>query len=106
VRERDARAAGDLLAEDFVLTSEGGVSPDAPRDRWLETLASIETDVLDVVDASGRVYGDVGVVRARLHWVARVGERDLTGDYVVADVFVRSGGRWRVSWRVSTRVAA
>jgi hypothetical protein len=34
-----------------------------------------------------------------------MGERDLTGDYAVTDVFKQEGGRWRPSWRISVRLS-
>jgi hypothetical protein len=45
----------------------------------------------------------VAVVRARLRWDASVGDRNLTGDYLVTDVFTRHDEGWRASWRVSVR---
>jgi hypothetical protein len=93
-----------LLAEDFVLSSSGGVSPNAPRDAWLATLPQIETRSLECSDVEPRVFGNVAVVRARLRWDASVGDRDLTGDYFVTDVFTRHDEGWRASWRVSVRL--
>ena len=74
-----------------------------PRKDWLATLHLVETRALDAVDVEPRVFGDVAVVRARLRWDASVGGRDLTGDYLVTDVFTRDDGRWRASWRISIR---
>ena len=34
-----------------------------------------------------------------------MGERDLSGDYAVADVFTKADDRWRASWRISVRLA-
>jgi len=87
VAESDVDAAREILADDFVLTSSGGMSEHMPRDEWLAALP-----------------GDVAVVRARLRWEASMGDRDLTGEYLVADVFKREGGSWKASWRISTRV--
>ena len=74
-----------------------------PRADWLATLHQVETKSLDCTDVEPRVFGDVAVVHARLEWDASVGGRDLTGDYLVTDVFTRPDGRWRASWRVSVR---
>ena len=57
-----------------------------------------------MLEADAREFGDIAVVRARLRWAAEMGGRDLSGDYVCADVFRRDGDRWRVVWRVSTKV--
>ena len=104
VARRDAEAADELLADDFVLSSEGGVSPHMPKRDWLGGLPSIETRSLSVTDVSARIFGDVAVVTARLDWDASMGERDLSGHYAVADVFTRADGRWRASWRISVRL--
>jgi ketosteroid isomerase-like protein len=101
----DTAAAEEILDEDFVLTSEGGVSDFMPRERWLGALPQIETRTLTCTIGDAREFGDIAVVRARLRWEARMGDRDLTGDYAVADVFRRSGGRWRAAWRISVRLA-
>ena len=103
VARRDVEAARRLLADDFVLSSSGGVSPNMPRDAWLGTLDQIETRALDCTDVEARVFGDVAIVRARLRWEASVGGRDLTGDYLVTDVLTRPEGRWQASWRISVR---
>jgi hypothetical protein len=75
-----------------------------PREDWLATLHQVETRSLECSDVEARVFDDVAVVRARLRWDASVGDRDLTGDYLVTDVFTRRDGRWRASWRVSVRL--
>ncbi len=104
VVESDVEAAREMLAEDFVLTSSGGVSEHMSRAEWLATLPGLDTRSLECTDVLAREFGDVAVVRARLRWEASMGDRDLTGEYLVADVFKREGGNWKASWRISTRV--
>jgi ketosteroid isomerase-like protein len=104
VAERDVEAAREILAEDFVLTSSGGVSEHMPRDEWLAALPALDTRSLECTDVFARELGEVAVVRARLRWEASMGDRDLTGEYLVADVFKREGGSWKASWRISTRI--
>ncbi len=104
VADSDVEAAREILAEDFVLTSSGGVSEHMPRDEWLAALPGLDTRSLECTDVLARELGDVAVVRARLRWAASMGDRDLTGEYVVADVFKREGDSWKAAWRISTRV--
>jgi ketosteroid isomerase-like protein len=104
VAASDVDAAREILAEDFLLTSSGGVSEHMPRDEWLAALPAVHTRSLECTDVFARELGDVAVVRARLRWEATMGERDLTGEYLVADVFTREGDTWKASWRISTRV--
>ena len=104
VEAGDAEAAHELLADGFLLTSTGGVGPRVSKDEWLRTLAEIDTRSLSCRDVDARVFGDVAVVKAWLRREASLGERDLTGDYAVTDVFRRDGGRWRAAWRISLRL--
>ena len=104
VEARDAEAAREFLAEDFILSSTGGIGPNVPKDDWLAALDEIDTRSLVPRDVDARVFGDVAVVSARLRWDATLRDQDLTGDYAVTDVFTRGEGRWLASWRVSVRL--
>jgi Domain of unknown function (DUF4440) len=104
ITDRDAQAAEHLLAQDFILSSAGGFGDAVSRDDWLGSLDRIETRALSCHVLDTRVFGEFAVVRARLQWQASFGERDLTGDYLVADVFRREDGHWRAVWRISTRL--
>jgi ketosteroid isomerase-like protein len=104
VVRRDVEAAEQLLADDFVLTSEGGVSDYVTREQWLATLPQLETRELTCTVDQAREFDDIAVVRAHLHWEASLGNRDLTGTYVIVDVFTRTPTGWRASWRISTRL--
>ena len=104
VRERDVAAAESFLAGDFVLQSAGGVSPNALKSDWIETLSQIETRSIVASDVEARAYGDVAVVRLRLAWEAELAGRDLTGDYAIVDVFTRASDGWHPRWRISTRL--
>jgi ketosteroid isomerase-like protein len=104
VRERDVVAAESFLADDFVLQSAGGVSPNALKSDWIATLAQIETRSIVPSDVEARVFGDVAVVRLRLAWEAELAGRDLTGDYAIVDVFARAPDGWHPRWRISTRL--
>lgn len=106
VARRDVAAAEQLLAEDFLLSSAGGVGDRVTRKDWLGNLPGMETHSLSCEVLDSRVFGDLGVVRALLDWEVSFADRDLTGSYLVADVFRREEGRWRAVWRISTRVAS
>ena len=104
IEGRDAAAADAILAENFVLTSAGGVGPWVSREEWFSNLEQIETSALGISDFEARTFGDVAVVRLLAHWDARIGDRDLSDDYSIVDVFTRESGTWQVSWRVSQRM--
>jgi len=105
VEARDADAAREFLADDFVLSSTGGVGPSVAKDDWLAALDEIDTRSLVPRDVDARIFGDVAVVSARLRWDATLRDQDLTGDYAVTDVFTRGDGRLLASWRISVRLA-
>ena len=104
VQRQDQDAADRFLAKDFALTSVGGVSRLMPRENWIASLPSIETELLEAEVEDVRTYGDVAIVKARLRWLARMDGRNLYGTYAVTDVFTREGGRWWASWRISVRL--
>jgi Domain of unknown function (DUF4440) len=104
IERSDVDAAGGLLADDFVLSSTGGVGDHVPRDEWLESLTKLETRSLSPQVLGARIIGDVAVVRLRVSWDATLGDRDLTGDYAVTDVFRNQDGNRLLSWRISVRL--
>ena len=106
IEEGDVARAEPLLAPEYALTSEGGVATQVPRDEWLAALSQIDTTSFSVETFDAREFGDVAVVASRATWQAMLGDRDLSGEYALTDVFVRREGRWLVAWRVSTRLPA
>ena len=104
VQRQDQDAADRFLAQDFALTSVGGVSRQMPRENWIASLPSIETELLEAEVEDVRTYGEVAIVKARLRWLARTDGRSLNGTYAVTDVFTRQEGRWWASWRISVRL--
>ena len=103
VQRQDKAAAERFLADDYVLTSVGGASRHMPRENWIASLPSIETELLEAGVEDVRTYRDVAIVKARLRWLARTEGRSLNGRYAVTDVFTNDQGRWRASWRISVR---
>jgi ketosteroid isomerase-like protein len=100
----DAEAASSILADDFVLSSTGGMSQHMPREEWLAALPRLETRSLEPEVLESRLFGDIMVARVLVRWQASFGERDLTGSYAVTDIFRREDGSWRLAWRVSVRL--
>lgn len=104
VQRQDQDAADRFLAQDFELTSVGGVSGHMPRENWIASLPVIQTELLEAEVEDVRIYGDVAIVKARLRWLARTEGRSLNGTYAVTDVFTKEDGRWWASWRISVRL--
>ena len=106
VRTRDRAAAEQLLDPDFTLTSGLGTGLLVPRDGWLEGLEAIETSALRVRDRQARAFGDTAVVAFRMDWSATLEGDDLSGPYLVTDVWHRAEGGWRLAWRTWARLNA
>jgi ketosteroid isomerase-like protein len=106
VLERDAAVAASLLDDEFALTSSLGTGLHVDKEAWLGGLEAVVTDELTARDAQLREFGDVGVALWRMDWKARSGEDDLSGPYVVSDVWIRAGGGWRLRWRSWARLNA
>jgi ketosteroid isomerase-like protein len=104
---RDSVAADALLHPDYVLQSAGGYGTNVPRSAWLTGLEEIDTRSLEPVELEIGEFDDTAVAVGRWRWDASTPERDLTGDYRITDVLVRTAdGAWRPRWRVSTKVDA
>ena len=106
VQEGDVEAAEGFLAPDFVLTSIGGVAPNATREEWLDMLPKIETRAFHGEEFEAREWGDTAIVRLKVYWDASIGDRDLSGEYAIVDVFRRVDGVWKASWRISQKLTA
>jgi hypothetical protein len=76
------------------------------KEAWLEGLGRIETEELAARDVQAEVFGDVGVAVWRMDWKARLGGDDLSGPYLVSDVWLRGDRGWRLRWRSWARLNA
>ena len=106
VRTCDADAAARLLHDDFELTSSLGTGFRVGKSGWLENVRAIRTECLSRRDVQAQELGDVGVVVWRLDWRARWGDDDLSGPYLVCDVWLRAGEAWQLRWRTWARLNA
>jgi hypothetical protein len=106
VRGRDADTAAALLDDRFALTSSLGTGLRVDKNAWLEGLGRIDTEELEARDVQAEVFGDVGVALWRMDWRARLGGDDLSGPYLVSDVWLRRDGGWRLRWRSWARLNA
>ena len=102
VRRRDRAAAEPLLADDFVLTSSLGTGLHVERAQWLDNLDAIATEAIELRDLQARELDGAGVVVLLMDWRATWGDDDLSGPYVVTDVW-RDG---RLEWRSWARLNA
>ena len=106
IRSKDAAALADELTGDFVHSSPGGL-PDQAREAFLRAIRETPFEIVSLggEDLRVRVLGD-GVVLSGIQ-VAQVRLADGTlaaGRSAFVDLFVRSGGRWRLRHAVSVEL--
>ncbi len=106
VRTQDGATAERLLDPEFALTSALGTGLHVSRDEWLRGLAAIETSALAVRDRQVRVLSGTAVVVFRMDWSASLDDDDLSGPYLVTDVWRCAGESWRLAWRNWARLNA
>lgn len=100
VQEHDRERLDGILAREFSVV---GAIGDLGREEWLERVAgpyAIEDFTYEEIDVE--VYGDTAVLTSRYRQTARLDGRDLSGSYLVTDVWVRRDGRWQVVRRHAT----
>lgn len=100
VQEHDRERLDGILAREFSVVGPIG---DLGREEWLERMAgpyAIEDFTYEEIDVE--VYGDTAVLTSRYRQTARLDGRDLSGSYLVTDVWVRRDGRWQVVRRHAT----
>ena len=95
----DPGPAQQILAEDFVGVSMGGLS-----ETKAQAVAKIRSDSAAVAGATlqtdsttVRVYGDAAVVRTSGTLRARSGQQPATRRFRTTDVFVWRDGRWQLA---------
>jgi hypothetical protein len=89
-----------LLAKEFTVI---GVLGEVDRDTWLDNAAGpYEIDEFAFEELDVDVYGSTAVLCSRYRQTARLDRRDLSGTFLVTDVWVRRDGRWQVVRRHAT----
>ena len=89
----------EFLAPEYALVSRLGTMP---RDEWLAVARDYNVDDFRFDDIDVHVYGDAAVVRARYWQQAELRGQNLTGTFLLTDVWVRGDGGWKIVSRHST----
>lgn len=89
-----------ILAREFTIVGAVG---DLGREAWLERVnESYAIDEFSYDEIDVEVYGDTAVLTSRYRQTASLDGRDLSGSYLVTDVWVRRDARWQVVRRHAT----
>jgi len=90
----------ELLGREFSLVGAVG---EVDREQWLENASGpYEIDEFAFEEIEVELYGGTAVLQSRYRQTARLDARDLTGTFLVTDVWVRREGRWQVVRRHAT----
>jgi hypothetical protein len=103
---RDANAAEAILHPEFrlIIGIEGHPLRIMPRAQWLAVLPDYRITDCSVTDRQVSVYGDIAVVILLWSQTATVpGDRDISGHFLITDIWHNSPQDWRVIERHSSR---
>ena len=94
--KKDVAGFGRIFADDAVL-----IPPDGTTQTKAQLLADVKSGDLviessEMSDMKVRAYGDAAVVTYMTNDKGKYKGQDITGRYRWTDVFVRSGGTWRI----------
>ena len=108
IRIRDVKCAELYLAPDYALAVAEPGKPlgQAPRAQWLAVLPDYRISEMRVGEKLVRIYDDTAVVSYPYDQQAKVRGLDVTGDFLITDVWVKRSNKWLVSLRLSSRFFA
>lgn len=102
---KDRLAIEANMAEDFrQIGSSGEVETKAA---FVDDLvaADLQIDPYTVEDFDVRLYGDVALLSGRTRMTGRYQGKPFASHYRYIDIYVRSGGKWRIVSVQTTRIA-
>lgn len=106
IRDRDARALGRVLSDDFVYrTPEAEVG----REDFLRNIKAIPGRIVSVEGANQRVsvYGETAVLTGVQTAVVRTDDGvEHTGTTAFTDIFVKRRGRWKLALAYAVELPA
>jgi ketosteroid isomerase-like protein len=104
---RDVKAAGDILHPDYrlIIGIEGErLLRVMARQQWLDLLPDYRITEHALTDRRVSLYGDVAVVVMLWSQTATApGDRDISGHFLLTDIWHNSPDGWRVIERHSSR---
>ena len=109
LRTREASTLGQLIADDFLFVMPGAAgSTQGNRDKYLgHALRELKISSYEFEGQTVRLYGRTAIVSGRLTQKATgAGGEDLSGGYLLTDVWVRQDGLWRIVSHHASRLPA
>jgi ketosteroid isomerase-like protein len=103
---RDTAAADDILHPDYrlIIGIEGQPLRVMPRQQWLALLPDYRITGHSITDRRLSLYGDTAVVVMLWSQTATApGDRDISGNFLLTDIWQNTPDGWRVIERHSSR---
>ncbi len=91
----------------FSVMIEGREPEVLSRSEWLRlTNVHGRLEGFEIRSVAAGTYGDLAMVRAQVTRRGGVGSRDLSGEYVLVDLWGREDGAWKIRYRLVARPVA
>lgn len=106
ILRRDVSAAANFQANEYklVIGAEGQPLQVIPREMWLSVLPRYVIHRHEITEMHVSVWGDVAVATLAIIQVAEpLNGRDISGNFLITDVWVRRDEKWMIAERHSSR---
>jgi hypothetical protein len=106
ILRRDVAAAGSFQAPEFklVVGAEGQPLQVIPRELWLSVLPRYIIHGHEITDIHVSIWNDVAVATLAVTQKAEpLNDRDISGNFLLTDIWVRRDETWLIAERHSSR---
>jgi len=106
---RNAQSLEQLVSSrfGFSLMIEGREPEVLTRSEWLRlTNVHSRLEGYELRSVAAGAFGDQAMVRAQVVRKGSVGSKDLSGEYVLVDLWAKEDGAWKIRYRVVARPVA
>ena len=106
ILRRDVDSAADFLAPEYrlVIGVEGQSLQVIPRELWLSALPRYVIHGHEITDMHVSVWNDLAVATLAITQAAEpLNGRDISGNFLITDIWVLRNGKWLVAERHSSR---
>ena len=99
IQQKDGSTLERLLAPEYALASRMGLMP---REEWLDAARAYNVADFRFEESDVRLYGNVALVTLRYWQRAELRGQNLTGTFLITDLWVEGPEGWKVVSRHST----
>ena len=106
ILRRDVDSAASFMAPEFklVIGVEGQSLQVVPRDLWLSVLPRYVIHGHEITDMHVSIWNDLAIVTLAITQAAEpLNDRDISGDFLITDVWAHRNEKWLVAERHSSR---